>query len=131
DDYHAVERDTVAGAAAIDLHAVPLARLAAHPLGAGSDRIHAAAVLIVFELGVALGLVVENLHFDAGLILVSRLATVGAVLGYADIHARVAAGQQLVIQPHVEIAILLLGAEPRTLLAVAYQQAVFHVPARG
>src|SRR5690606_28143577 len=53
DDHHAVERDAVASAAAIDLHAVPLPCLAAHALRAGGDGIDTAAVLIVLEVGVA------------------------------------------------------------------------------
>jgi hypothetical protein len=47
---------------------------------------------------------------------------------HAQVDARVTTGPQLVIEPQVEVAILLIAAEPGPFNPSANQQAVFNLP---
>lgn len=126
-DNDAVVHDAICCAAAVDFERVPLASGAADVLFRRRDGVDAAGKLVGLQVFVAVGGVVEDLNFGAGRCV--RASLVGTVEWHAAVHAGVAAGFQFVFEPQVEVAELVLAAQPRTFLARADQRTVFNLPA--
>ena len=64
DDLHSVVDDPVGGLPTVDLQSVPVACWAADPGVRRDNRVQAAAILVRFQIPIAVGAVVQDLHFD-------------------------------------------------------------------